>query len=816
MTDKTDPKDEGLVNVFDDYLLKERLALKLPCGKDELADPCGSALAISGGGIRSASFALGVIQTFLNEKPGNAPPESNETCFDRFDYMSTVSGGGYIGGAVSWLKHHFDKGGNWRTYLGASNLGARSAEFRADGVEGVDGSRFTWLDFFRQHGNYLKPSSMSTMSLIGVALRGMLITLSVYTAILALMLWAMQTGGVLPPPKGAPDWAGHPQRIESFLLFIGLIAGGAFLLFGIASWLGSIPTRATMFIGWIPPLLFVIAGVWLLFRDPDGSIAINAATLHWRWPVAVGFLVAAGACLILLWWAKDDYDQGRIGSHVVHKWQYRVRIIYQQVLGPLLTGLTLLVAVWSVPHVYQFIVDKVGGALSAGLSSSLLGVAGAVYQFIAGRDKKSTSSAFSTLRILLTSVLLVYGILLVAYSVVQAGEKHPVLMFGADVPLLVIIGAAGVFAGFIVNANYIGIGRMYRDRLMELFMPDEEAIRDNQWRRAGNADQFDIAKLCDEDGTPQRPMHLVNCNVVMVGARQDRFRGRGGDSFVLSPLVSGSSATGWIDTPKLGDGHFTLATAVASSGAAASPHAGVAGRGITRNPLVSLLLSLTNVRLGYWIRNPRRSQELKNWHKWFPPNLLLPGIRQGLFGSGTTENAFFIELTDGGHFDNTGLYELIRRRVKIIVLSQGSQDVGYSMDDLANAIQRIRVDFGVHIRFTSDAYPLDAVRPGDLGSLVKRGWALGTIKYPGTDKQGILLYVQASPIAGMNADTVSYWRRNVDFPNQTTADQFFDEEQLEAYRELGMGIAQTAVKALKGEHEPWDEPMTALRKTFGW
>jgi hypothetical protein len=311
-------------------------------------------------------------------------------------------------------------------------------------------------------------------------------------------------------------------------------------------------------------------------------------------------------------------------------------------------------------------------------------------------------------------------------------------------------------------------------------------------------------------------LHLVNCNVVMVGARQDRFRGRGGDSFVLSPRFCGSSATGWIETGKLGDGHFTLATAVASSGAAASPHAGVAGRGITRNPLVSLLLSLTNVRLGYWIRNPRASQKPKNWHKWFPPNLLAPGIRQGLFGSGTTENAFFIELTDGGHFDNTGLYELIRRRVKIIVLSQGSQDVSYSMDDLANAIQRVRVDFGVHIRFTSETYPLDHMRPGELGGVVKRGWALGTIKYPGTDKQGILLYLQASPIAGMNADTVSYWRRNVDFPNQTTADQFFDEEQLEAYRELGMGIAQTAVRALKGDHEPWDEPMTALRRTFGW
>ena len=811
----TKNQPDAEVSVFDDILLKERQALKLPCATGDLAEPCGSALAISGGGIRSASFALGVIQTFLNEKPGNATAESGETCFDRFDYMSTVSGGGYIGGAVTWLKHHFGKEGDWRLFVGDRNLGARSAEFRADKVEGAAGSSFTWLDFFRQHGNYLKPSSFSTMSLIGVAMRGMLITLSVYTAILAAMLWAMQLGGILPAAKDISEWQGQPQRIESLLLFLGLVVSGAFLLFGVASWLGSIPTKAAVFIGAVPPILFVIAAVSLL-RSPDGSFGFNTDDFHWRWPVGLGFLVAAGACLVLLWWAKDDYDQARSGTHVVHKWQYRVRIIYQQVLGPMLTGLTLLGAVWSVPHIYRLIDTQLGGGLKAGLSSSVLGVIGAVYQFIAGRDKKSSSSAFSTLRILVTAVLLVYGILLMAYWIVQEGGDTSFMIAGINLPLLAIVSFAGVFAGFIVNANYIGIGRMYRDRLMELFMPDKEAIRDNQWRRAGNADQFALTRLVDESGTPQRPMHLVNCNVVMVGARQDRFRGRGGDSFVLSPRFSGSSATGWIETSKLGDGQFTLATAVAASGAAASPHAGVAGRGITRNPLVSLLLSLTNVRLGYWIRNPRASQTPKTWHKWFPPNLLAPGIRQGLFGSGTTENAFFIELTDGGHFDNTGLYELIRRRVRIIVLSQGSQDLGFSMDDLANAMERVRVDFGVHIRFGSETYPLGAMRPAELGAVVKRGWAVGTIKYPGTNSQGILLYLQATPISGMNADTVSYWRRNPDFPNQTTADQFFDEEQLEAYRELGMGIAQTAVEALKGEYEPWDEPMTALRKTFGW
>jgi uncharacterized membrane protein YidH (DUF202 family) len=814
-TDATARLEGDQVHVFDGFLREERRLLDLPNDDEHLAGPEGAALAVSGGGIRSASFALGVIQTFMNEAPTDAPKSSTECCFDRFHYMSTVSGGGYIGGAVSWLKFHFGKDGEYRRFLGAAELGARSSEFLASKTQNAAGSRFTWLDYFRQHGNYLKPSSMSTMSLIGVALRGTFITLCVYTAILAAMLWAMQVGGILPPQPATTSWADHPQRIESWLLFLGLTVTGAFLLFGIASWLGSIPTRAAVFIGSVPPILLVIAAVGLL-RHPDGSIAVNPEGLHWRWPVGVGLLLAAIACLILLWWARTDYDQASGGSPVVHKWQYRVRIVYQQVLGPLLTGLVLLVAVWSVPHAYHFIESKVGG-LSAGVSSSALGVIGAIYQFIVGRDKKASSSTFSTVRILITAVLLVYGILLVAYSVVQWGNSKEVYVAGISLPILAIIGFIGVFAGFIVNANYIGIGRMYRDRLMELFLPDADAIQENQWKRAGTADQFDLKKLVGAEGTPQRPLHLVNCNVVMVGARQDRFRGRGGDSFVLNPRFCGSSATGWIDTDKLGDGHFTLATAVAASGAAASPHAGVAGRGITRNPLVSLLLSLTNVRLGYWIRNPRASGgKQKNWHKWFPPNLLAPGIRQGLFGSGTTENAFFIELTDGGHFDNTGIYELIRRRVKVIVLSQASQDVSFAMEDLANTIQRVRVDFGVHIRFTSETYPLDLLRPVQLGAVVKRGWAVGTIKYPGTKQLGIILYLQAAPVTGMNADTVSYWRRNVDFPNQTTADQFFDEEQLEAYRELGMAIAQNAIETLKGQHDARDEPMNCLRKTFGW
>jgi hypothetical protein len=91
---------------------------------------------------------------------------------------------------------------------------------------------------------------------------------------------------------------------------------------------------------------------------------------------------------------------------------------------------------------------------------------------------------------------------------------------------------------------------------------------------------------------------------------------------------------------------------------------------------------------------------------------------------------------------------------------------------------------------------------------------LGTIRYPGTKQTGILLYLQAAPLEGMNADTLSYWRRHVDFPNQTTADQFFDEEQLEAYRELGMAVTQATIRDLKAAA---DEPsVQQLKRTFGW
>ena len=272
-----------------------------------------------------------------------------------------------------------------------------------------------------------------------------------------------------------------------------------------------------------------------------------------------------------------------------------------------------------------------------------------------------------------------------------------------------------------------------------------------------------------------------------------------GDSFVLSPWYSGSDATGWVPTERLGDGSLTLATAVAISGAAINPDGGVAGQGITRNRLVSFMLSLLNIRLGYWLPNPARPREpLRS----FAPNLWLPGVMQGLLGRGLNEQAMYVEATDGGHFENTALYEMIRRRVKTIVVCEAGQDEKYEMADIANAIERVRADFGVHIQFSLEKWSLTHIRPIEKTPFAVRGFSIGTIQYPDTAELGALLYLQLAPISEMPPDIDSYRRRYPEFPNQSTADQFFDEEQLEAYRELGLKTMLQALELLKSDTSP--------------
>ena len=213
-----------------------------------------------------------------------------------------------------------------------------------------------------------------------------------------------------------------------------------------------------------------------------------------------------------------------------------------------------------------------------------------------------------------------------------------------------------------------------------------------------------------------------------------------------------------------------MGTAVAISGAAANPNAGYHS-----SPAVAFLLTVFNARLGWWLGNPR----LARWTSSSPSGGLFYLLSE-LFGfSGVQRD--YVNLSDGGHFDNMGLYELVRRRCRYIVVCDGEQDDKYSFNGLAGAIRKCRVDFGVVIDIATDQ-----VKP--TGARSRQHVAVGTITYPGGGC-GTLVYVKASLTGDEPGDVQEYRRRHREFPHQTTADQFFDESQFESYRALGQHIA---------------------------
>ena len=213
-------------------------------------------------------------------------------------------------------------------------------------------------------------------------------------------------------------------------------------------------------------------------------------------------------------------------------------------------------------------------------------------------------------------------------------------------------------------------------------------------------------------------------------------------------------------------------------------------------------MSMLNLRLGYMELNPDATL-LK---PYLPkrPNLFLPGLAE-LLSLGFTERSHFIELTDGGHFENTGIYELVRRKMAIIVATDSGADDDYAFADLSNAIERVRVDFGVNITFRDDfdlrhVVPRrnrDDVTPHRIIRYAKRGYAIAAIHYA-DGSEGKLIVIKPTLLPGLPADLYGYKVSEPTFPQQTTADQFFDEAQFESYRELGYQLT----KRMLGENVP--------------
>jgi hypothetical protein len=168
-----------------------------------------------------------------------------------------------------------------------------------------------------------------------------------------------------------------------------------------------------------------------------------------------------------------------------------------------------------------------------------------------------------------------------------------------------------------------------------------------------------------------------------------------------------------------------------------------------------------------------------------------------------SEKAKWLNLSDGGHIENLAVYELLRRRCKFIVCVDGESDPAFTFHGLMTLTRHAQIDFGVRI----DA-KLDDIRSDLKTGYSKCHFHLCRIHYP--EGVGLLLYIKLS-VTGNESELIRRYRiNNPDFPHQTTLDQFFDQEQFEAYRQLGVHAAEGLfLSALMSGVQP-----TSIREWF--
>ncbi len=326
------------------------------------------------------------------------------------------------------------------------------------------------------------------------------------------------------------------------------------------------------------------------------------------------------------------------------------------------------------------------------------------------------------------------------------------------------------------------------------------------YRSLEPADALRLSGLASE-GTAA-PYHLLNVALNLQGSDDPGLRGRNADFFVFGKRFCGGPRTGYCKTEDLerADRHLDLGTAMAISAAAAAPNMGAIS---TRS--VGFVLALLNVRLGYWLPNPRWLRSQSAWRRLIARTGVGPRhLIQEALGR-VDDRGAFVNLSDGGHLENLGVYELLRRRCRLIVAVDAEADRGHGFGGLVNLIRVARIDLGVEIKIA-----LDPLRRDAAGRSAAH-WALGRIHYgrPEEGATGYLLYLKASVTGDEDDDVLDYQARNPDFPHESTAEQFFSEVRFEAYRALGYHAADglgAALASADGGGELADLP-SALRLT---
>lgn len=845
-------------------------------GDTDQADPARaplSALCLSGGGIRSATFNLGVIQRL-----------ARVGLLGKFDYLSSVSGGGYI---ASWLRAWMDREGMGTV---VEQLGGRGGAVNPLAPEPKP------LDSLREYSNYLTPRlgllSGDTWTAAAIVVRNLILNWLVIVPLLGAVIAVPQFLLLMTNTEGfarpwgvvflgiallieliasiavywfrrfvKKPWTPH-GRFLAWCVFPVVLAAAALssavlglelpwkvprsdateeqsrMLLGFALlWCIVVPTvgwavsevraqwqargvKGLRVTAWIELVALILSGViaagllvlmtmsWLphLYERPALFVILGL-------PLLLGLYLIARTLFVAIASLGDSSGRVRVGASddADREWWARMSgwILLVGVAWVAVTGLCLLGG-----HLLQVFADR----YLTGIVAAMGGVAGIVAALLGGRgtagDDGQAGRGAPRIRKWALGVaaplFAISAVILIGLLTVQLGESvtgndclfalpdnlrrgAPVPMRDAYIFLVVPLGLVLLtfLAGFVVKVNRFSLHGMYRNRLVRAYLGASN--RQRQPDPFTGFDPADNPRLCDlwhaERATRPLPLINVTLNLVRSGGKL-AWQQRKAESFSMTPFYCGNFYEGYRRSDEYGGPQgISLGTAVSISGAAANPNMGYAS-----SPVMGFLLALFNARLGAWLGNTNLHGQ-NTYPRSGPKHAVRPMLTE-LFGLTTAESSY-VNLSDGGHFDNLGLYEVVLRRCRHVLVSDAGQDRSFGFEDLGNAIRKIRIDFGIPIEFTARI----AILPRDDGespSSEPQGLycATAVIRYSavdGTDAEndGRLVYIKPTLRgAGQSIpyDVYSYARASDAFPHEPTSDQWFSESQFESYRALGWHV----------------------------
>ena len=723
-------------------------------------------LAFSGGGIRSAAFCLGIVQQLIKK-----------SLFKRLDYLSTVSGGGFLGACISSLMR------------GTKNSEKLLVEFN-------QGEEPPALEHLRNNSNYLlSPGALGGLTIPAVYFRGLFQCLLLFIPPIIFAVFITEAlveitsrtlpegaltflpglGGVIlllaflwQPVKLAGNkkntWK---QRDASYTRLSGLVGFAIICLIAMPTFyvvtflinsaaddiLGVFETENLILSGVVLGVVLLMATIFL-----RGKLVLMVARLI----APVILLLIYFICCVTLVNSpirpinRDDITPANIRSQLSTLLKSKsINPEYYFWKGEPLTKQD---SNDPVTTDEPFKLTRVGGP------ESLLP------DFLTATRPKNISVNFEAGEFFFKKLKLLKNeshFYVQELAMLRGNTEWWFYLIG----FLILL-----YADCFININKVSLHYFYRDRLSRTFL-----ISASDDGSVSHKDRVLLDTLGGENSNA--PYHLINATLNLQGSSNINIRQRNASSFLFSKLFSGSMYTGYCKTSKLNkvDPHLDLATAMAISGAAATPNTGV-----SNGSNLHFIMTMLNIRMSYWLRHPKLADKPKWWHRLIYPRPGLHYIMAEAFRK-INANGNYLNLSDGAHYDNLAVYELLRRRCRFIINVDAGMDGEYRFSDLTRLQRFARIDLGTTIEFPNGA--LDAIKPSETG-FSKKHYAIAIINYPDNQK-GVYVYIKLSSTDTEPAYVRSYKSENPSFPHQSTSDQFFGETQFEVYRALGEYIVDT-------------------------